>query len=213
MNSPATKIGKKVPVNIMVAAAIGGAFCVFCDYFFKYDDSLINSMMQTLNQRLSIADAIALLILAILLPLLSIGLCYIFEPQRKLNAFYLGASILTFVFNFISVTENDPLKTVPNSAKISIKIEPATIKIDNIKVIVTDSSGRVVGESKFPTNHVNIFLDNGGYLVTLEIPGYKIEKKKIVVIDDQAQDLVFSPQKTWVPLRIQNLYSGPSKIK
>lgn len=198
----------KTNIPILFSAGIGGIFCVICDYFAKEHDSFIFSMIQKMSSQLFIPALLGFLLIAVFLPLLSIALCFVIEPAKKLTAFYLGASILALIFNFTPVTEFAQLKSTENSAKIIVSVSnPANRDIPYALVTVKDRDTKnIVGQTKYQRKGFFFYLDNGKYRMFMEIPGYEIIIHDIDVNNDRDIHLNFSLKPTLFPLQIQRLF-------
>ncbi len=194
---------KQLP--ILIAGAVGGVFCVFCDYFIKNNESIISKMFEMMSADFNIPAIAGFMILAVLLPLLSVGLCFVFEPDRKSTAFYMGASVLAFAFNFIPV-DFDQLKAHPNSAKISVSLSvPVEAKIGGVTVTVREESDKTIGRSKYKERAFYFYLDKGSYDMRIEVPGYEIIEQQIEVLNDDDQKFGFTLVPSVIPTVIQKL--------
>lgn len=198
----------KTNIPMIVSTGTGGIFCVICDYFANEHNSFILPMIQKMSSHLSIPPLIGFILLLLLLPLLSILLCFVIEPAKKLTAFYLGASILALIFNFTPVTDFAQLKSTQNSAKVTIQIsEPHNKSLPYILVTVKDrNTNNIIGQSKYKTGEFSFYLDHGKYNMYIEVPGYKIIVYNIEVINDNDINLTFNLQSSIIPLQFQRLF-------
>jgi hypothetical protein len=198
----------KTNLSVLISAGIGGIFCVLCDYFAKGYDSLSLSMIQQMATHFYIPALLGFFIITLLLPLLSVALCFVFEPTKKLTAFYLGASILALLFNFTPMTDFDQLKTEKSSAKINITLEePENREITSSLVTAKDRNTKaIVGQTKYNKNNFFFYLKQGNYQLFIEAPGYDIIVYNLDVLNDNDINLSFTLKPTIVPLQLQRLF-------
>lgn len=209
----ALKSSKNKPnVNwqMLLSAAIGGLFCILSDII-KNNRSLVVYLKDTLQSNFEIPSFLCLLLLIIILPLLSVGLCFIFEPSKKVQAFYIGASILAVAFNFVPQKEYDQLIMTKHSAKVIIRfpekqmeqIHEVVVTVDSL---VEDDKYGTVGRTIF-TDIDNIFfyLKKGNYKIWIEVTGYWITYRKVSINNDFDKPVGFKLKKSIIPIGLQKM--------
>ena len=143
-----------------------------------------------------------------LLPLLAVGLSYVFEPNKKITAFVLGASILSLGFNFTPITQYDQLKNFPNSAKVTFSISEENGQVvKNITVTAIAVSDNSVRRTRFDkSENVFFYLEAGVYNIEITAPGYGRILDKIEVVNQTEIQRKYVMKKSLLPINVQRIF-------
>ena len=177
---------------------LGGVLCVLADFVLKGQRSLVRNFIeisQTYNGNYSYY--LGLFIMLVVLPLLSVLLCVAAGPKNKAFATYLGATILTVMFNFVPPTEFPAAKLYPASAEIRVDIRDVPVQ-QALVTVREGGSNRLLARNAFQSNRFSFYLDDGDYVIEIEIPGYKTVRREITVRGDAPvvlDDIVPEPSR------------------
>lgn len=172
------------------------------------------------------------LITLIILILIALLLCYVFDANSKRNSFALGAGILTMIFSFlepnsIKITHveslnnnlfayrNDITKVIDYQEKpilISQSLLQLRVYLEGkernkeAKVIIRNQSGFVYQKILTSENDFEINVSPGRYQITVEVTGYQIKSRDVQIFTPRQINIKLV--KSNIPLPLQRIQRG-----
>jgi len=198
----------KTQVTLVLSAFVGGVLCILADLIQKSEASAVLLIGDKLDEVIGIPSPKITAILLILA--IASSLPIIFESSTKKGAFYAGASILAILMTITPYSVPPGLKTHPNSIEVNLSISTQGGRVARGAIVTVrsgnDPGGTIVARSKLSENQVRFYLGGGSYSLTVELPGYETETRRLVLEEGSspnAINIMFHRSKT--PLFIQRL--------
>ncbi len=217
------------------SAAIGGVIAALADMVQKGETaSAIIKMSGTLET--IFRSGISPIFVIVLIVGLGVALSFIFEADTKQRSFFIGASILSIIMTFVPIEALPNLPqspTVPNlqlqptglgllqpsaafaqepnapqNVQVQLHLEPkdgeaiskAIISVKDVK------TRKIIGRSVIATTAYDFYLAPGDYIITVEVPGYLREYRRVSVEEGEPQSLNLPLKPTLIPLPFQRLF-------
>lgn len=166
------------------------------------------------------------IITLIILYLIALFFCYLFDANSKRNSFALGSGILSFIFQFNSLSVGKiPVdtnlyayntkttkvaylsnKTILISQSLLLKVRlQGKNREDQARIIIRNQNGTIDQNILTYDNTFDFHVPGGRYQITVEIKGYKIIDRQVEISQSrQIEEIELVRSKTPLPLqRIQ----------
>lgn len=238
-----TKLSKQKNIVVIgLSGAVGGIVAALADAVQKGEGaSAIGKIEKTIETGLLEGNNIPQYSVVFLLVGLAVALCFIFEPETKMKAFFVGAGILSIIMTFVPYELPPPFRTNPSNetgvessiedslsynffrpalcfaqppdetrqlVRVHIQLVPDDERrvSEAIVTLQESQSRKIIASSKFIGSDFHFYQPAGDYIITVEVPGYRIAELKMSLQAGQEEEsLVILLKSTWIPLPLQRL--------
>lgn len=194
-------------IKIKISALIGSIFCIVADLSQKTEASAIRNLGVTLSEFVEMDYSGGKLIALVLVVLGAFALSYIFEPETKPKAFYLGASVLAIMMAVVPYERANDFVSTPNSERVTVSLSSEDgRKVSDVEMTLWNSQGnRIIARTRFSNSKYTFYQDDGNYRLSLYMPGYKKETRIISVKEGNPLDLGIMFRASGTPGFIQRM--------
>ena len=170
-------------MKIRVSALIGSLFCIVADLSQKTEASAMRNLGSTVGEFVGLDFSQGKLLALVLVVLGALSLSFIFEPETKRKAFYLGASVLAIMMTIVPYDRANDFKTTPNSEKVTVTLSTEDgQKVSGIEMTLWNSKrNEIIARTRINHSKYTFYQDAGNYKLSLYMPGYKREIREITV--------------------------------
>lgn len=215
----------KIPniLKIGLSGLVGGIIAALADVVQKGEASAIGKIEKTIETHLLEGGNIPQYTVVLFLSLLAVALALIFEAKTKIKAFVIGASILSLIMTFVPYESANSLigksASMVRPAVFLAQAKEELVKV-NIHLVPQDEAAiteatitlashefkEVIARSKFTNVNFHFYQNPGRYLLTIEVPGYRIAEIMLVLFPGEIETFyLVKLEPTWVPLPVQRL--------
>jgi len=173
-------------LKLALSAFIGGFFCLLADLAQKSEASSIRNIGLGIGDIVGASYANCKIIAVVLVLICALVLYFIFDPNTKPKAFYLGASVLALMMTFTPYEPPKGFNTQPNSVKVvlNLKTEDNT-KIDQATLTLWNSQqNKIMARTQISAQQFTFYQNEGRYILTIEMSGYETEMRNIELKED-----------------------------
>ncbi len=190
-----------VKLKLGLCALTGGFFCLLADLGQKSEASAIRSIALGVGELIETSYANGKIMAVVLVLMSALVLYFVFDPDTKPRAFYLGASVLALIMTFTPYEQPGGFTTEPNSVKVvlnlktedSAAIEQATLTLWN------SQQNNILARTQISAEQFTFYQRQGRYILTIEMPGYEKETRHTELQEGvplPALDIILRPSAT-----------------
>lgn len=218
---------------LALSGGVGGVVAALCDVVQKNEASAVAAIARAVEVTLRMSFPP---ILAVILTVcLAIALCFVFEPDTKTKAFYLGASVLAIVMTVVPYKSPPDLQSSASGAigrGASVNVEKPILfaratflqeaRATRASIVLVPEDGedlpdilitllardtrRIVAQSKTTSRTFYFSQAPGEYLVRVEASRYQIVEDTLTLRPGEASTRRLELKRTWIPLPVQRLF-------
>ncbi|MBW2741783.1 MAG: hypothetical protein JRE64_23715 [Deltaproteobacteria bacterium] len=168
-------------LKLALSAFIGGFFCLLADLAQKSEASSIRKIGLGIGDIVGASYANGRIIAVVLVLICALVLYFIFDPDTKPKAFYLGASVLALMMTFTPYEPSKGFDTQPNSVKIVLNLETEdNTKIDQATLTLWNSQqNKIMARTQISAQQFTFYRNEGSYILTIEMSGHETEMRNI----------------------------------
>jgi hypothetical protein len=194
-------------ISLKLSAIVGGIFCIVADLIQKTEASAIRNIGLNFAEFFEVDYHFGKNTALIFVILGAFALSFIFEPETKPKAFYLGASVLALMMALIPYESASSFSNAPNSERVTIRISAQdNVKITNAELTLwNDRMNRILARTKLNNNEYTFYEDAGNYNITLHMPGFEEARKNFAIIDGQESSIEISLKRSGAPKIFEKL--------